>query len=56
MLFDIIKRLRNHFVLEFVLFGGGFDDFIRSFISDMNRLEQSIRFINGAMSQRNVAP
>ncbi|PKC61846.1 hypothetical protein RhiirA1_465953 [Rhizophagus irregularis] len=42
MPFDNRKRLRNHFVLGFVPFGGDFDDFIRPFISDMKRLEQGI--------------
>jgi hypothetical protein len=35
MPFDIRKQLRNHFVLEFVLFGSNFNEFIRPFISDI---------------------
>jgi hypothetical protein len=42
MPFDIRRRLRNHFVLGFVPFGGNFDDFIQPFISDMKRLEQGM--------------
>jgi hypothetical protein len=40
MPFGIRKRLRNHFVLGFVPFGGNFNEFIRPFISDMRRLER----------------
>ena len=42
MPYDIRKRLRNHFVLGFVPFGGDFDDFIQPFILDMKRLEQGM--------------
>jgi len=39
---DIRKRLRNHFVLGFVPFGGDFNEFIHPFILDMKRLEQGV--------------
>jgi hypothetical protein len=40
MPFDIRKRIRNHFVLGFVPFGGYFEDFIQPFIKDMKQLEK----------------
>src|SRR3954447_19351223 len=42
MSFDMRKRLRNHFVLGFVPFGGYFEDFIRPFIKDMKQLEKGM--------------
>ena len=33
-------RLRNHFVLGFVPFGGSFDEFIKPFITEMKELEK----------------
>ena len=34
------KLIKNHFVLEFVPFGGNFNEFILPFISEMKKLEQ----------------
>ncbi|CAG8853352.1 36922_t:CDS:2, partial [Gigaspora margarita] len=38
--FDKRRQLRNHFVLEFVLFGGKFDEFIEPFVAEMKQLEK----------------
>ncbi|GES94416.1 hypothetical protein GLOIN_2v1487024 [Rhizophagus clarus] len=34
------KLLKNHFVLEFVPFGGDFNEFVKPFISEMKELEK----------------
>jgi hypothetical protein len=40
--FDQRKKLKNHFVLEFVPFGGSFNEFIGPFVDDMKKLEKGI--------------
>ena len=40
MAFEERKKLKNHFVLGFVPFGGRFDEFIKPFISEMKTLEK----------------
>ncbi|PKB98919.1 hypothetical protein RhiirA5_505983 [Rhizophagus irregularis] len=40
MLFTERNRLKNHFVLGFVPFGGSFDEFIKPFITEMKVLER----------------
>jgi hypothetical protein len=38
--FNLRKKIKNHFVLGFVPFGGSFDDFIKPFIKEMQQLER----------------
>lgn len=38
--FNLRKKIKNHFVLGFVPFGGSFDDFIQPFIKEMQQLER----------------
>jgi hypothetical protein len=40
MSFNMRKKLKNHFVLGFVPFGGNFDDFVKPFIKEMQQLEK----------------
>src|ERR1043166_352311 len=40
MAFEERKKLKNHFVLGFVPFGGHFDEFIKPFILEMKTLEK----------------
>src|SRR5439155_24178651 len=40
MTFEERKKLKNHFVIGFVPFGGSFDEFIEPFITEMKVLEK----------------
>ena len=42
MVLEERKKLKNHFVLGFVPFGGSFDEFIEPFILEMKMLEEGI--------------
>ncbi|PKY58438.1 hypothetical protein RhiirA4_480345 [Rhizophagus irregularis] len=46
MSFKERKKLKNHFVLGFVPFGGCFEEFIEPFISEMKKLENGCRTCN----------
>jgi len=37
------KQLKNHFPIGFVPFGGSFDDFIRPFIKELQKLEKRVK-------------
>ncbi|PKK64248.1 hypothetical protein RhiirC2_787785 [Rhizophagus irregularis] len=39
---ELRKKLRNHFLISFVPFGGEFDDVIEDFIADMKELQSGI--------------
>ncbi|CAG8657123.1 9697_t:CDS:2 [Racocetra persica] len=49
------KQLKNHFVLDFVLFGDKFDDIIKSIVDEINILEQvaSLGVITADLPQDN---
>ncbi|GBB99724.1 hypothetical protein RclHR1_36080002 [Rhizophagus clarus] len=36
------KLIKNHFVLEFIPFGGNFDEFMLPFVSEMKELEKAV--------------
>ena len=39
---DLRKKLRNHFLISFVPFGGEFNDVLQEFISDMKDLQSGV--------------
>ena len=39
---ELQKKLRNHFLITFVLFGREFNDILEDFISDMKELQSGI--------------
>ena len=39
---ELRKKLRNHFLISFVPFGGEFNDILEEFISDMKKLQSGI--------------
>ena len=48
MPFDLRKLLKNHFIIGFVPFGASFNEFIKPFIRDIQKLEKGIEMeING---------
>ncbi|RGB33909.1 hypothetical protein C1646_668970 [Rhizophagus diaphanus] len=49
--FDKRKQLKNHFVLEFIPFGGSFEEFIAPFVAEMKTLEnRKIMDVQGTKS------
>src|SRR5215213_11231005 len=42
MPFDLRKLLKNHFVIGFVPFGASFNEFIKPFIREIQKLEKGI--------------
>jgi len=39
---ELRKKLRNHFLISFVPFGGEFNDILEEFISDMKELQSGV--------------